>query len=87
MLDHQEHGFKELQDGFALMTGHNLLALHASRMGISNDDPCRKCREVGIREELEHLLSNLNQSNNYNFFVFVNITLFIEPDCSRRNNK
>ncbi|XP_017465837.1 PREDICTED: uncharacterized protein LOC108358852 [Rhagoletis zephyria] len=39
-----------------LMTGHNLLASHASRMGISNSDACRKCREEGMSETLEHLL-------------------------------
>lgn len=38
------------------MTGHNLLASHASRMGISNDVTSRKCKELDMRETLEDVL-------------------------------
>lgn len=37
-----------------LVTCHNLLASLANREGIINDDRCRECREVGMRETVEH---------------------------------
>ena len=42
-----------------LMTGQNLLTAHVSRIGISNDDTGRKCREIGMKDMLEHLLSSI----------------------------
>lgn len=40
-----------------LMTSYNLLASHARRLGISNDDTCKKRGKVDIGETLDHLLS------------------------------
>lgn len=39
-----------------LLTGHCLVAVHAKRLGMTDNDECRKCKESGVKETLEHLL-------------------------------
>ena len=46
---------KECRTIIGMLTGHNLLAAHAYKIGIANTDKCRKCRE-DVEETLEHLL-------------------------------
>lgn len=46
----------------AQVTGHNLLPSHASHLGVINNDTCKKCREVGIRETLEYLPCIMSRS-------------------------
>ena len=39
-----------------VLTGHCLVAAHAHRLGIIDDDTCTKCMEQGVRGTMEHLL-------------------------------
>lgn len=47
------------------VTGFNQLALHANRMGISNDDIWRRCRELVMRETHIPLLSGIRTCLRY----------------------
>ena len=61
------------------LTGHNLLASHASWMVISNNDTCRKCREAGMTEVVEHLIC-LCQALSRTRFKYRGASVFKELD-------
>ena len=47
---------KEGRTLVGVLTGYCLVAAHAHRLGISDDDTCTKCKEQGARVAMEHLL-------------------------------
>jgi len=38
------------------LTGHCLIGTHAHRLGLSNHDFCRSCKQIDEEESIEHLL-------------------------------
>jgi len=57
------------------LTGHCLIGTHALRLGLSNHDFCRSCKQIDEEESIEHLLCFCPAHNLKRFHTLGSYTL------------
>ena len=71
-----------------ILTGHCMIATHAFKLGITSEEHCRKCKETGALESLEHLLCScpaLSRNRHKHLGAFTFTSLMEVSNCSTSN--